>query len=262
MKTPHKAHNGILYIALGLILLAVSIPGYFSSSDSATALPSAPPQAEPREVLTSVVNLPPSRAITLKVDEMPQRIEAIASAQQMITPTYLDVTTAYLRSKDSSLDNPPVPDRIEIPAIKLDAPVIAADHRYTEVEGATFGQWLAPSFFAAGWHPDSALPGEAGNTVINGHHNIDGEVFADLVDVVEGDAILVHAGERSFEYVVTNRMILPETFMDAATRLENARWLGRSDDERLTLVTCWPLESYTHRLILVAVPVNKVSSNY
>ena len=111
------------------------------------------------------------------------------------------------------------------------------------------------SFFAAGWHPDSALPGESGNTVINGHHNIDGEVFADLVNVVEGDTILIHSGERSFEYVVTNRMILPETFMDAATRLDNARWLGRSDDVRLTLVTCWPLESYTHRLILVAVPV-------
>jgi len=259
MKKQRKTHNGILYIALGLILLAVSIPGYFSFADPGAALSSEPPQAVPREVLTSVVNVPPSRAIALKVDGRPQRIEAITSEQQTIIPTYLDVTAAYLHSNDSSLDNPPVPDRIEIPAIKLDAPVIAADHRYTEVEGATFGQWLAPSFFAAGWHPDSALPGEAGNTVINGHHNIDGEVFADLVDVVEGDTILVHAGERSFEYVVTNRMILPETFMDAATRLENARWLGRSDDVRLTLVTCWPLESYTHRLILVAVPVEPVS---
>ncbi len=256
MKTPHKAHNGILYIALGLILLAVSIPGYFSSADSGAAIPLEPPQAVPREVLTSVVNHPPNPAIALKVEEIPQRLEAMESQQLPVLPTYLDVTTAYLRSTDTNLDNPPVPDRIEIPAIKLDAPVIAADHRYTEVEGATFGQWLAPSFFAAGWHPDSALPGEAGNTVINGHHNIDGEVFADLVNVKEGDTILVHAGERSFEYVVTNRMILPETFMDAATRLENARWLGRSDDVRLTVVTCWPLESYTHRLILVAVPVN------
>lgn len=259
MKTQRKRHSGIFYIALGLILLAVSIPGYFSSADTGAALSSEPPQAVPREVLTSVVSVPSNRAIALKVEGLPQSIEASVPEQLAVLPTYLDVTAAYLRSTDSSLENPPVPDRIEIPAIELDAPVIAADHRYTEVEGATFGQWLAPSYFAAGWHPDSALPGETGNTVINGHHNIDGEVFADLVDVVEGDHILVFAGERLFEYVVTNRMILPETFMDAATRLNNARWLARSDDERLTLVTCWPLESYTHRLILVAVPVEPVS---
>ncbi|HOW91893.1 MAG TPA: sortase [Anaerolineaceae bacterium] len=256
MIKKRSSHNGILYIALGLILLAVSIPGYFSSADTGVAPAQPPLYAEPREVITSVVNVPPSRAIALKVEEMPQGVEEAASEQLPIPPIYLDVTAAYIRSTDASLENPPVPDRIEIPAIQLDAPVIAADHRYTEVEGATFGQWLAPSFFAAGWHPDSALPGEVGNTVINGHHNIDGEVFADLVNVMEGDTILLRAGERSFEYVVTNRMILPETFMDAATRLDNARWLGRSDDERLTLVTCWPKESYTHRLILVAVPVN------
>ncbi len=256
MKKDRKPHSGILYITLGLILLAVSIPSYFSSADTGSAPPQEPLPAVSREVITSVVNVPPSRAIALKVEEIPRVLEAAASEPLPILPAYLDVTAAYIRSTDASLENPPVPDRIEIPAIKLDAPVIAADHRYTEVEGATFGQWLAPSFFAAGWHPDSALPGEVGNTVINGHHNIDGEVFADLVNVVEGDTILVFSGERSFEYVVTNRMILPETFMDAATRLENARWLGRSDDERLTLVTCWPQESYTHRLILVAVPVN------
>jgi len=256
MMNKRRSHSGILYITLGLILMAVSIPGYFSSADTGSDPPQESMPAVSREVITSAVNVPPSRAIALKVEEMPQGVEATAPEPLPILPAYLDVTAAYIRSTDARLENPPVPDRIEIPAIQLDAPVIAADHRYTEVEGATFGQWLAPSFFAAGWHPDSALPGQAGNTVINGHHNIDGEVFADLVNVVEGDTILVYSGERSFEYVVTNRMILPETFMDAATRLENARWLGRSDDERLTLVTCWPKESYTHRLILVAVPVN------
>ena len=37
-------------------------------------------------------------------------------------------------------------------------------------------------------------------------------------------------------------------------REENGRWIQPSDDERLTLVTCWPADSNTHRLILVAVP--------
>ena len=38
-------------------------------------------------------------------------------------------------------------------------------------------------------------------------------------------------------------------------RRENARWIGPSHDERLTLVTCWPRNDNTHRLILVALPV-------
>lgn len=257
MKNQSHDKTWILSIIAGLFILAVSIPGYFTSAES-TAQPAVPPPVLPRELQTTGLTAPRLSATQA------ESIELVVSDSEM-TPlpeekapalTILDVNASFIRSNDEKLNTPAVPDRIAIPAITLDAPVIAADHRYTEVEGATFGQWLAPSFFAAGWHPDSALLGEMGNTVINGHHNIDGEVFSDLVNVVEGDSILVFSGERSFEYVVTNRMILPETFMDAATRMDNARWLGRSDDERLTLVTCWPLDSYTHRLILVAVPVN------
>jgi sortase A len=51
-------------------------------------------------------------------------------------------------------------------------------------------------------------------------------------------------------------MILPERDMDMDTRMENARWILPSTDERLTLITCWPAESNTHRLIVVAQPLN------
>ena len=37
--------------------------------------------------------------------------------------------------------------------------------------------------------------------------------------------------------------------------MENAAWIMPSEDERLTLVTCWPYTSNTHRLIIVARPV-------
>lgn len=37
-------------------------------------------------------------------------------------------------------------------------------------------------------------------------------------------------------------------------RMDNARWILPSTDERLTLVTCWPAKSNTHRLIIVASP--------
>jgi LPXTG-site transpeptidase (sortase) family protein len=161
----------------------------------------------------------------------------------------------FIHTTNTKLENPPIPDRIEIPSIKLVAPVVASDYNFTKVEGETFGQWIAPSKFAAGWHPDSALLGEIGNTVINGHHNEFGEVFGNLVDVKIGDLIIISSGDIKMEFVVSNRMILAERFQSTEVRLDNARWLAKTDDIRLTLVTCYPKVSNTHRLIIVARPL-------
>jgi sortase A len=38
-------------------------------------------------------------------------------------------------------------------------------------------------------------------------------------------------------------------------RMQNARWIMPTPDERLTLVTCAPDAQSTHRLIIVALPV-------
>ena len=157
--------------------------------------------------------------------------------------------------KDPDVESPNIPDWIEIPAIGLEAPVVSADYNFTQVEGETFGQWTAPSMNAAGWHPNSALMGKSGNTVINGHHNEYGEVFGKLVDLHVGDIVYVYSKGIRYAFTIANRMILQERFMDAKTRLENARWIGSTDDVRLTLVTCWPKESNTHRLILVGRPI-------
>ena len=161
----------------------------------------------------------------------------------------------YINTESTILENPLIPDRIEIPSIDLVAPIVIADFNVTKVQEEAFGQWIAPSYYAAGWHPDSALLGKAGNSVINGHHNAFGNVFGNLVDVKMGDLIVIKSGDQEFRFVVANRMILAERFQTAEVRLENARWLAQTDDIRLTLVTCYPKESNTHRLILVARPV-------
>lgn len=148
---------------------------------------------------------------------------------------------------------PSIPVRLIIPAIKLDVPVSPADARKVLLAGDVYDQWKAPKD-AAGWHSDSALLGEIGNTVLNGHNNEFGEVFKDLNSINPGDTILVYSTESVFLYVVTNKMILPEAGESTQKRVENASWIGESLDERLTLVTCWPYESNTHRLIIVAKP--------
>lgn len=147
---------------------------------------------------------------------------------------------------------PLIPDRIVIPKIDLDAPVVEATGKKIKAGAQEFLQFLAPDEFAAGWHTNSAPLGEAGNTVLNGHHNAYGKVFGRLVELAPGDRIIVYSGTTVFDFQIANILILPERDADMATRLENARWIGPSDDVRLTLITCWPAYSNTHRLIIVA----------
>ena len=135
--------------------------------------------------------------------------------------------------------------------------MVAAGLRQVEIQGQVYQQWLAPDAFAVGWHTTSARLGEAGNTVLNGHHNVFGEVFRRLEEVQEGDRILVFGGDEARAFVVVTKQILPERDQPIEVRLQNARWIQPTEDERLTLITCWPYTSNTHRLVVVAVPVER-----
>jgi sortase A len=147
------------------------------------------------------------------------------------------------------------PPRMVIPSFELDAPVVPIKAKQTRIGGEVYEQWQAPNKFAVGWYSGSAVLGQIGNSVLVGHHNVDGKVFENLHKVQPGDEIVLIGGTVGFRYQVVNVMILPERNVDVQTRLENARWILPSEDERVTLVTCWPEWTNTHRLIVVAQPV-------
>ena len=181
--------------------------------------------------------------------------DASPSNTDLFSEYSLDSESLFLHpSNNKSLEIPLIPEKIEIPAIGLVAPVKIAEFNFTDLEGETFGQWIPPDEFAAAWHPDSALLGKTGNTVIDGHHNEFGKVFGKLIDLESGDIIYVYAKGKKYSFVIANKMILEERGQPLEVRMQNAEWLGKTDDERLTLVTCWPAKSNTHRLILVARP--------
>jgi LPXTG-site transpeptidase (sortase) family protein len=148
-----------------------------------------------------------------------------------------------------------IPDRIIIPAIHLDAPILSSTYSSLELRDQWFEQWKVPDEFAAGWQTNSAPLGMIGNTVIGGHHNEFGKVFGHLIDLEIGDIIYVFSGKVTFEYKIVEKQILPERDVSLDIRRENAKWISPTGDERLTLVTCWPKRSNTHRLIIVAEPV-------
>lgn len=148
----------------------------------------------------------------------------------------------------------PAPVRIVAPSIGLDSQVIPTGWRTFWVNGQQQSEWVVVDY-AAGWHKTSAPVGQPGNTVISGHHNIKGEVFRWLVNLKPGDPITLYAADgTSMTYTVAESHILPDRDQPLEVRQRNAQWIAPTNDTRLTLVTCWPYTTNTHRLIVVAFP--------
>lgn len=194
--------------------------------------------------------LPETEIITPEAQVEPQvTLEAITEPTP--TPTDLPPPTETPTPDPASL----IPTRLVISSIGLDAPIIEVGWETKEVNGQLVSSWIVPNTFAAGWHKTTALPGQKGNTVLNGHHNIHGEVFRDLVDLQPGDEIAVYTGETVHYYSVTELQILKEKGQPIDVRIQNAQWIMPTEDERVTLVTCWPYTNNTHRLVVVGQPV-------
>ncbi|HHX65618.1 MAG TPA: sortase [Chloroflexi bacterium] len=143
-----------------------------------------------------------------------------------------------------------VPERIVIPALGIDRSVTAIGWHPKNGQGI----WDDPGL-AGGWVDDSALPGHGSNIVIVGHQNGDG-IFRNLVDLSDGDEVHLYVHGVAYTYRVHERFILPEHGASEAQRRQNALWIAPTVDERLTMVTCWPHLDNSHRLIVIARPVN------
>jgi LPXTG-site transpeptidase (sortase) family protein len=266
MRSRLTVDNGA--VLLGTALLVFSVLGMYLTTDALPPLRSlAGGQAN-----TSPGNRPQKIDVPFPTSPESPTATSTPFLPESPTPTAVNITvdsTPAETGENSFLvpgtpqptPSPPavalLPERIVIPAIQLDAPVLPAGYQLVLMDGQTFQQWDAPTVYAAGWQQTSAMLGVPGNTVLYGHHNIYGMVFSRLVDLSEGALIQVFSGGTVFNYEVRNKMILPELGEPLFVRIDNARWQLPTTDERLTLVTCWPEWTNTHRLIIVARPVSK-----
>jgi sortase A len=147
------------------------------------------------------------------------------------------------------------PTRIVIPTIHVDSPVKEVGWTTSIINGQMYSEWQVADY-AVSFHKTSALPGAIGNTVMSGHNNINGEVFKNLVNVKMGENVFLYADNRTYEYAVQQILLLKERDMPLDVRLQNAQWIAPTNDVRLTLISCWPYTSNTHRVIVVAKPVS------
>jgi sortase A len=153
-----------------------------------------------------------------------------------------------------------LPSRLVIPSIKVDTPVVELGWKTSKTaSGSIFSEWDVAEY-AAGWHKNSSVPGETGNVVMSGHNNILGSVFRELDQLKRGDTLEVFAGGTEYTYAVDEVMILPEKHASAQQRKANAKYIQETTDDRLTLVSCWPRDDNTHRIVVIAKPVDSTAA--
>ncbi len=180
--------------------------------------------------------------------------EAIVAAKPTAgaTPVYSVPAPPAAPAQFASFDNRAYrPDRLLIPVIEVDIPVrdLGWQSKVDENE-RIFSEWDVAAF-AAGWHKNSALLGDGGNVVMSGHNNIFGAVFRELDQLKQGQEIEVYSGDVRYTYEIETVMIVPEARATDEQRKENAQWIAPYGDDRLTLVSCWPRDDNTHRIIVV-----------
>jgi sortase A len=225
--------GGVLLLLVGGVLL---YPYVGSRVTVPPPTPTSEPHASPTPAPSATPAHIPTRAPVLT-------FTIVSPVPQMLIPT----------------PRPAIPDHVVIPAIDLSARVVPVSWTTVEVDGQDQPVWGLPETRAAGWHETSASLGVPGNTVLNGHNTSNGEVFRDLYRLETGDEVILYSGEVVCTYTVTEVLVLPEAGQPLEVRVENARYIQPTDDERLTLVTCHPYGSLRNRLIVIAHPAAECS---
>ena len=146
-----------------------------------------------------------------------------------------------------------MPTRLIVPSVALDSQIMPVDKTAVVINGVSYGQWNTVDNLV-GWHDLSAKLGQAGNTVLNGHSDLNAAVFRNLDYVALGDEITVFSGDQAYHYVIIHKFLVQEKDVSLEERIQNAAWVAPTPDERLTLVTC-ANPGASHRLIIIAQPV-------
>ena len=144
---------------------------------------------------------------------------------------------------------PPKPNPTVVPK---PAPVVQGDTLFIprlDMQKSIFGGGKA-NLHKGVWHvPHTSTPDKGGNTVLVGHRftykDPTGAVFYHLDKVQKDDAISVQWQGKMYNYHVTDIKVVPDTELSVQ---------DNTSDPQLTIYTCTPLWSVTHRLVIVAKP--------
>jgi LPXTG-site transpeptidase (sortase) family protein len=137
------------------------------------------------------------------------------------------------KANDGALKDPPEDNRLVIPSINLDEPIIEGSN--LGVIGAG-GTWRLPN---------NGSPAEGGNTVIVGHRFSYSEpaTFYHLDKLKTGERFALWWNQQEYVYEIFSSRVVPATEISVE---------GPSSEPIVTLYTCTPIWTAVNRLVVQA----------
>jgi sortase A len=180
-------------------------------------------------------------------------IRASSAQHQLTNELNNEWSTAAGGGHSASL--PPRPDLIHLvtgqPFAFIRIPAFGPHWRYTIIEGTA----LAQLNVSPGHVPGTQLPGQVGNFAVAGHRVTAGNPFWSLPSLKAGDLVYIDTKVNTYTYRVTGRqMVLPT---DTSVLDPVPGHPGERPTQRMiTLITCDPAWTGTHRVIVTGVLVS------
>jgi sortase A len=148
-----------------------------------------------------------------------------------------DEIPAHLQPMVQSLANLPIPTaapdqaiRIQIPAIKIDAPIVQGDGWEQLKKGV-------------GQNIGSANPGQNGNVILSAHNDVYGELFRYLDKLQPGDQVVLYSQQRQYTYVVDRTALVEPTAVEV---------MASTGSPTVTLISCYPYLVDKQRIVVFA----------
>lgn len=266
-----------------------AMPSFDDASPTRQAIPSFDDLTPTRRAPVSASDTPslaPTRTLTALTPRTPEPTEEISNLLNRATATRIPTTILAGVRVPTAMPGMPTIDpnsprpvgeprgsgspatRLQIPKLHMDLAVVAAGIYSYQQNNQIVSDWTIP-FNAAGHLTTTVQPGEIGNAVISGHHNLVAPdkfglgVFAGLWNLAIGDEIHVDTADGKVQlWRVKETFPIKEGGEPLAVRIRHAQQIMADTPEPiLTLLTCWngqsnPLSGNTYRWIVRAELVN------
>jgi len=181
--------------------------------------PTVTPEISLNRIVLPGGHTPPTTAggAQFNLNEIPAHLRPIVQ-QQLAAPIVIPTP------------GPESPVRIQIPAIRVDAPIVSG----TDWEALKRG---------VGHQIDTGLPGQPGNMVLSAHNDIYNDIFRYLDQLSPGDQITVYTLTRSYTYIVRETQIVSPYAVHI---------MDPTREPTATLISCYPYQVDNQRIVVFA----------
>jgi sortase A len=168
------------------------------------------------------------RAVVLPSGHTPPNAEGGARPNEAEIPEHLRPMVQSLASVPIPTPGPSQANRLQIPAIGIDAPVVQGDGWEQLKKGV--GQRIG-----------TVNPGDKGNVVLSAHNDIFGEIFRYLDQLEPGDEIVLFTSQRAYVYIVIGTKVVEPTDVSV---------MDTTVEPTITLISCYPYLIDDQRIVV------------